>query len=142
SAQLSLNEDSINISSDQIEIAENPHSSIRTDQTDTVQMGCLKNQPLPPIKTHARQIRLVGELCSSTQNDKDDPTLPEILNQTNGFLATVFLPRPRLFTSDYIYLAKGTNQILVSWNTSAESKISTQVTFVRLLPSDSRTSPQ
>lgn len=56
-----------------------------------------------------RQVRLSGISCSST----DEIVSTEIINEANGFSATVFQPTPQTFTTDYISLAKGPNRIRI-----------------------------
>lgn len=55
------------------------------------------------------QVRLSGKLCGKLA--QQDIEQSEIRNMTNGFSATVFYPGPHAFTTDYITLVGGENQI-------------------------------
>jgi hypothetical protein len=56
-----------------------------------------------------KQIRLTGQACGQ----KRTPASTEILNEANGFSATVFHPDDKSFTTDYISLAPGQNRIRI-----------------------------
>ncbi|MBK7844950.1 MAG: hypothetical protein IPJ71_14895 [Bdellovibrionales bacterium] len=63
------------------------------EQIDTIDIDCLVSGLAPEIETQARQIRLVGRLCQTASNEANRLENPQIVNQTNGFLATVFVPQ-------------------------------------------------
>lgn len=109
------------------------------DQIDTVDIDCLVSGLAPEIETQARQIRLVGRLCQTASNEANRLENPQIVNQTNGFLATVFVPQANFFTSDYIYLAIGRNQFLISWEENGKSKLSSNFNLVRRATNSSKT---
>ena len=56
-----------------------------------------------------KQIRLSGQDCGPQRNIAST----EILNEANGFSATVFHPDDKTFTTDYISLAPGQNRIRI-----------------------------
>lgn len=62
------------------------------------------------------QIRLSGAACVAA-NAKREIASVELLNDANGFSATVFYPTSKTFTTDYIALAEGENKfkILISY---------------------------
>ncbi len=101
------------------------------DMTQVLDISCL-NHEATIFKTQAKQIRLMGHLCDlqrSTPHSRLEE--PQIINQTNGFLATVFLPQNTLFTSDFIDLTYGKNQILISWKTPSGKQIHKEVSLFR-----------
>ncbi len=57
------------------------------------------------------QIRLLGQLCRD--QFKKEFTNSEVVNLSNGFVATVFPGKLGHFTTDYISLEKGLNHIVV-----------------------------
>lgn len=61
------------------------------------------------------QVRLSGASCS-VMNAKRDISSVELLNDANGFSATVFYPTPRTFTTDYVALKEGDNKIKILIN--------------------------
>lgn len=125
-----------------IAIGNNSHPSLSHKAADTIDLRCLTNGLLPEIETQARQVRLVGQLCPTTELSGSDLGTPEIVNQTNGFLATVFTPQEYHFTSDYIYLAAGKNQVLITWEPPGGTKIHSQLALVRRSLNNSKPSPQ
>lgn len=122
-----------------VNVVESSNLLTVSDQIDTVNIDCLVNGLAPEIETQARQIRLVGRLCQADSNDANRLENPQIVNQTNGFLATVFVPQANLFTSDYIYLAMGKNQFLISWEENGKSKLSSNFNLVRRSANSSKT---
>ncbi|MEK7356841.1 MAG: hypothetical protein AAB250_10350 [Bdellovibrionota bacterium] len=58
------------------------------------------------------QVRLSGASCLAA-NAKRDIVSVELLNDANGFSATVFYPTPRTFTTDYVALNDGENKIKI-----------------------------
>jgi hypothetical protein len=61
------------------------------------------------IDSSVKQIRLTGHSCEN--HDLNSQT--SIVNETNGYTATVFLTDPRSFTSDYISVAEGNNTLKI-----------------------------
>lgn len=115
----------------QINIRESQTLNKVTSLTETLDLKCVTNGQLQELQTQARQLRLVGRLCPPKQAKKGKVLAPEIINQTNGFLATVFVPQSNLFTSDYIYLAQGKNQVLLTWESENGQKIHSEFVIVR-----------
>jgi hypothetical protein len=60
-----------------------------------------------------RQVRLTGEPCPDTAN-KNEVERTQIRNLSNGFAATVFAKTPLHYTTDYISLARGQNNIEIT----------------------------
>ena len=58
------------------------------------------------------QIRLSGASCNQA-NSKSEIVSVELLNDANGFSATVFYPSKKTFTTDYVALVEGENKIKI-----------------------------
>lgn len=56
------------------------------------------------------QLRLKGDSCAAENNHIKKSS---IQNAANGFIATVFFPSQKSFTTDYISLANGINRIVI-----------------------------
>jgi hypothetical protein len=79
------------------------------ERTSVLEFDC--NPPESATVTpEIRQVRIHGRLCGETS-----AIGAEILNLTNGFTATVFIPTPESFTSDYIHLADGANRLRITY---------------------------
>jgi hypothetical protein len=77
---------------------------------ETLAMGCIKDQFEVSRKSSAQHLRLLGQLCLGS------PTLFEkssIINRTNGFEATLFRLQGNQFSTDYMPLAYGENQLFI-----------------------------
>ncbi|MBK9040476.1 MAG: hypothetical protein IPL83_15155 [Bdellovibrionales bacterium] len=122
-----------------VSVVESSHLLTVSDQIDTINIDCLVSGLAPEIETQARQVRLVGRLCQTESKEPTRLENPQIVNQTNGFLATVFVPQTNLFTSDYIYLTIGKNQFLISWEENGKSKLSSNFSLVRRSINNSKT---
>ena len=61
------------------------------------------------------QIRLSGSTCIAAYT-KREITSVELLNDANGFSATVFYPTSKTFTTDYVALNEGDNKIKILIN--------------------------
>ncbi|MES2964704.1 MAG: hypothetical protein V4760_12500 [Bdellovibrionota bacterium] len=61
------------------------------------------------------QIRLSGSSCSNAHAKREIVSV-ELLNDANGFSATVFYPTPKTFTTDYVALVEGENKIKILIN--------------------------
>lgn len=83
------------------------------NQVVTIDLDCLKRGSLPSIDSSARQVRVRGRLCDQGLGSK--LVSSTIMNRSNGYTASSFHLKGRRFTSDYISLAPGTNQILLSF---------------------------
>lgn len=125
-----------------VNVVESSHLLSLSDQIDTIDIDCLVSGLAPDIETQARQVRLVGRLCQTESKGPTRLENPQIVNQTNGFLGTVFLPQTNLFTSDYIYLAIGKNQFLVSWEGSDKSILSSNFNVIRRPTNSSKTAQE
>ncbi len=125
-----------------VSVVESPQLLTVSDQIDTINIDCLVSGLAPEIETQARQVRLVGRLCQTESKEPVRLENPQIVNQTNGFLATVFVPQTNLFTSDYIYLAIGKNQFLISWEENGKSKLSSNFSLVRRSINNSKTAQE
>jgi hypothetical protein len=77
-------------------------------QTMDIKATCQPDESVQ-IAGSIRQIRMSGTTCQS----KTKALTTVITNVSNGFVATVFHPSAKSFTTDYVTLAKGTNRILV-----------------------------
>ncbi len=69
----------------------------------TLDLDCSDNSVRPPIAVQTRQLRLRTENCE----------VDGIRNEKNGFAATVFELGDKRYTSDYISLADGENEIKI-----------------------------
>lgn len=58
------------------------------------------------------QVRLTGATCERGKSRRDITTV-ELLNDANGFSATVFYPNQKSFTTDYVALVEGSNLIKI-----------------------------
>ncbi|MCB0365688.1 MAG: hypothetical protein H6624_18690 [Bdellovibrionaceae bacterium] len=114
-----------------INISESSADNKINGQTETLELKCITHGQLLEHQTQARQLRLVGRLCPAKSPKDGKFGVPDIINETNGFLATVFVPESNLFTSDYIYLAKGKNQVRLIWETEEGDKIHSEFVIVR-----------
>jgi len=61
------------------------------------------------------QIRFSGAACIAA-NTKREIASVELLNDANGFSATVFYPTSKTFTTDYVALSLGENKIKILIN--------------------------
>lgn len=81
-----------------------------TEKAVVLDIKCLKSNPPEPITSLARQMRIKGLAC---QPGMGPLTLSEVQNHANGYVATTFHLGPSQFTTDYIDLVKGSNQITI-----------------------------
>jgi len=101
---------------------------------ETLDLNCVTHNQVRKLKTQAHQLRLTGNLCpplESLLKGNNKYKAPHIINQTNGFLATVFVTQGDLFTSDYIYLVQGRNQVLFTWESKKDKKSYSELLIVR-----------
>ncbi len=94
---------------------------------DIVKLGCWDLADLAPQTVEARWVRLTGRPCQS------DPTADsiEIRNLTNGYIGTVFSAQTDQFTTDFIPLQEGNNEILVRLGHADGVAYENRFTFVR-----------
>ena len=94
----------------------------------TLDLECIKEGGLKPIKSQAKQIRLIGHWCGSTVDRLQEAS---VLNRANGYQATMFKLKHGSFTSDYISLVKGKNRILLQVQADEKHKSLTELTILR-----------
>jgi len=115
-----------------INISENPADGTKLNgQVETLDLKCITHGQILEHQTQARHLRLVGRLCPNEPLKSAKYPTPDIVNETNGFLATVFVPESNLFTSDYIYLAQGKNQVRLTWTSDKGEKIQSEFVINR-----------
>lgn len=86
-----------------------------SDEIDTGPQAVELNLPCEGGTAYARtvaQVRLSGASCLPP-NSKREIASVELLNDANGFSATVFYPTRKTFTTDYVALAEGENTIKI-----------------------------
>lgn len=76
-----------------------------------------------------QQVRLRGRTC--LPNSKARLKSAQVRNLSNGFVATVFTPDDSRFSTDYINLKAGLNQIVVDMDFSDGSKLARKLLFSR-----------
>jgi hypothetical protein len=86
------------------------------------------------LETSSTRFRLKGQACT----DESAALSTQIQNKSNGYIATVFHRDPQSFTTDYINLNEGVNEIAVRFDTSG-GPIDKTITIVRS-PTSVRTS--
>ncbi len=92
---------------------------------DIVKLGCWDLGDVEPQTIEARWIRLTGKPCQSDPGVHDI----EIRNLTNGYVGTVF--GTDTFTTDFIPLQEGRNEILLRLGQGAGVAFENRFTFVR-----------
>lgn len=80
-----------------------------------IEITCIKKQE---TEMQASKVRLTGPICGLREADsKSQQFKTQILNQTNNFEATVFTDvSAGKFSTDYIPLAPGKNQIFIKFD--------------------------
>ncbi|MCB0340622.1 MAG: hypothetical protein H6626_13565 [Pseudobdellovibrionaceae bacterium] len=78
----------------------------------TINLGCLDRGHIKPIDSKASYVRVTGKFCNSRKSPTD--TLV-VKNSKSKFVASVFLVDGREFTTDYINLLPGQNEIFVQF---------------------------
>ena len=78
---------------------------------------------------NVHQVRLLGEACKP--NGSAELKSAQILNLSNGFVATVFLPDQKRFATDYISLAEGENRISLELQYSDGTANTRELLFTR-----------
>ena len=89
----------------------------------TLNLSCENNTQQ---ETSANKIRLTGKLCGvSPQTLSEKGVRATIANSTNQFIATVFTHLPSgAYSTDYIPLNTGRNEIHITFSYTDENKIS------------------
>lgn len=95
-------------------------------ETEVVTLNCFNGSTPLELKSHAKQIRLRGPVCGGYVFNQ-----PEVINRTNGFVATLFETGRNNYSSDYIHLAVGTNQILISYTDASGDRRLAELTVLR-----------
>jgi hypothetical protein len=94
---------------------------------DVVKVPCWDSSHLHEQDIDARWIRLVGKAC---QNDVPAESIT-IRNQANGYEATVFNANRGSFTTDFIPLEPGKNEVLIRFESEPGVSLENEVTFNR-----------
>jgi hypothetical protein len=84
---------------------------VATNEAEVVNLNCFNGTTPVTIKSQAKQLRLRGPVCGN-RNTIDHV---EVVNRTNGFVGTIFQTDQTKYSSDYIHLASGDNQIFLSF---------------------------
>jgi len=83
------------------------------ENDEILDLSCEPAKEPIQVAQRIRQIRLRGEDCQVASSSGEE-SKTKIDNLTNGFNASVFSTQPGLFTTDYISLDEGKNQIKIS----------------------------
>jgi len=87
-------------------------SDYRSTSSDAMfEINC--NDPNQKLETSSMRFRLKGSACT----DESAALSTQIQNKSNGYIATVFHRDPQSFTTDYINLNEGQNEIAVKFAT-------------------------
>lgn len=104
----------------QIETSALTHSkSDLSGGLQTLTLECQSRRKLEKIPTKAQHLRLRMLSCGSGGQEFDIKRA-KVVNQTNGYQATLFAINNDGFTSDYISLSEGENKILVELGRSGD----------------------
>ena len=95
---------------------------------ETFALGCVKDGVKVSFKSAAKQVRLVGRVCHDQEARVNES---RIINYANGFEATVFNLKSGKFTSDYISLSEGSNELMIKIASGANKQLTTSVTIVK-----------
>jgi hypothetical protein len=105
-------------------VASNDESHALTKET-LFELKCDDGEPR--LETANPRFRLKGEACASG----DSALLKtQVQNKSNGYVATVFHRTPTSFTTDYINLSEGQNEIDVRFETD-KGMVEKTITVVR-----------
>jgi hypothetical protein len=80
----------------------------KTHESAELTLACEKTDATYGLSV--TQVRISGASCLPASS-KREISSAELLNDANGFSATVFYPTPKSFTTDYIALKEGDNKI-------------------------------
>ncbi len=79
-------------------------------QAVEISLNC-KTQNKSQFSAGVKLIRITADFCKSTKKSPQIIVKSTVQNLTNKFMATVFYPSPRTYTTDYISLEPGVNRI-------------------------------
>lgn len=77
-------------------------ADLRSDPVARLDLPCAARVAPKPMATRLKQIRFEGDDCAATT---------ELINETNGFTATIFAHKERGFQTDLVSLEPGLNRI-------------------------------
>lgn len=97
-------------------------------KVQTFSLGCLRDGRRAEIVSSANQVRLKAKLCGLSQADLSKSSL---INRATGFEATLFNLKNGVFTSDYLALAEGANQIMMQISDASGERTVAEVTISR-----------
>lgn len=107
-------------------------SNIETSQelkVETFNLGCINRQNAGvTLNSVAKQVRIKAKFCDGKTSASNESS---IVNRTNGYVATLFNLERGEFTSDYISLAEGQNQIIFQISDEQGSRSTADVTIFR-----------
>ena len=86
----------------------NPNEGAINPYETLLNLNCSAQSQI--LETTSIRFRLKGENCAT---DEQNPVSTQVRNKSNGYVATVFHRNPAAFTTDYINLSEGKNEIEV-----------------------------
>jgi hypothetical protein len=95
-------------------------------EAEVISLVCINGNTASTITSQAKQIRLRGPVCGGKEVSDI-----EVINRTNGFRATIFQTDKVRYSSDYIHLAQGDNQIHLSYMDAEGEARSAELTISR-----------
>ncbi|MEQ1664098.1 MAG: hypothetical protein ABL927_01830 [Bdellovibrionales bacterium] len=102
------------------------YPSFQEDKSRTISLGCIQNGKKIEINSSVRQVRIRGSICSKKSLDWMSSNL---VNRANGFEATFFKIQNDSFSTDYITLNEGVNQMLLQVEGSKGFKATQDITI-------------
>ncbi len=103
--------------------------NVRADiKVETLALECLHEGAHIKLQSVARQVRLKAGLCHGHHAELSKSN---VVNRANGFEATLFNLESGGFSSDYIHLVDGDNQIVMQVQDDNGKTVSTDVTISR-----------
>jgi hypothetical protein len=95
-------------------------------EAEVISLDCFNGSTPVALASKAKQIRLRGPVCGNREL-----TNVEVINRTNGYVGTIFRTEKLKYSSDYIHLAAGANQILLSFTDSSGEQHVSELTISR-----------
>lgn len=95
---------------------------------ETLALGCLRDGVKIEMKSGAKRVRLKASFCDGLAMSLNESS---VVNRANGFEATLFNLESGGFTSDYISLAEGRNQLLFQLKNSKGDQAAGEITVSR-----------
>lgn len=88
--------------------------SLADSTVEELELGCLTSSAnsLGPFEAK-NSVRLSARIC---EDAKSKFQLASLVNDTNGFSATLFFPNPDVVTTDIIELKAGVNRLTLKWH--------------------------